>query len=115
MIHSKSQNLTIEQHQLVQLPCLVDSTENTIVIWQQCEDPLCNELRNPLTIGKDNFIQDLRFRLVYESNVNQSKFSNWMLEIRKFNKHDEACYECQLNTLEPNKIHYCLKLKRKYT
>ena len=36
-----------------------------------------------------------------------------MLEIRKFSKNDEACYACQLNKLNSNKVHYCLKVKRK--
>ena len=95
------------------------------IIWQQCEDSTCNELRTPVTIGKENFIQDLRFRLLSENLLNNSRSNediieykqnlvNWMLEIRRFSKNDEACYECQLNKINTNRVHYCLKVKRKF-
>ncbi len=49
----------------------------------------------------------------YQDENSNNKLMNWMLEIRRFTKSDEACYECQLNTLKINKIHYCIRLKRK--
>ncbi len=130
------------------------------VIWNQCDDPECTQVRSPLTINKDNFIQDLRFRIVSENLINlnissansdlnesvDSDFLNtkkstiserdatenevktneedasnslntdlnsWNLEIRKFSKHDEACYQCQLNSFKTKTIYYCLKLQSK--
>lgn len=108
------------------------------VIWNQCDDSNCNQLRNPLTVNKDNFIEDLRFRVLSE-NLNSSAFSStfknideleqkslnannensktdvnsWTLEIRRFGKSDEACYQCQLNSFRVKTIHYCLKLQSK--
>ena len=136
------------------------------VVWNQCDDPDCTQVRSPLTINKDNFIQDLRFRIVSENLINlnassamtagaansdpnesvDSDFFNtkksqinerdttenevktneedssnnlntdlnsWNLEIRKFSKHDEACYQCQLNSFKTKTIYYCLKLQSK--
>lgn len=132
---------------------------------------MCVHLRNPLTINKDNFIEDLRFRVLSESTSSTSSvtslnddsldavvlptvreeeesgngngngngggggggggggelfllrrnapatadtlmsLTSWNLEIRKFSKADEACYQCQLNSYQPKTIHYCLKLQ----
>ena len=107
------------------------------MVWNQCEDPYCNQLRNPLTINKDNFIEDLRFRILSENlqnftensdNINNNNFdsdskisgdnakkniNSWTLEIRRFSKADEGCYQCQLNSLKMKTIHYCLKLQSK--
>lgn len=99
------------------------------IIWHQCEDPHCKEIRSPITIGRNNFISDLRFRLLADTSFqaygnsnhselneisakNEDNIVNYMLEIRRFSKNDEACYECQLNKIKSKKIHYCLKLKR---
>lgn len=130
-------------------------------------------MRSPLTINKDNFIEDLRFRVLTENvnelaagssvtvkngenevenefganlpfkrninsdrdvnagagtgaseidhpssllNVNEPQngklaLTSWNLEIRKFSKNDEACYQCQLNSFKYKAIHYCLTLK----
>lgn len=129
------------------------------VIWNQCEDPDCNQVRSPLTINKDNFISDLRFRIVSEnllsnnnltqilnSDLNDSNdvdlvnkknereilsndvltttsttassvddmstdINSWNLEIRRFSKNDEACYQCQLNSFKTKTIYYCIKLQ----
>jgi hypothetical protein len=157
------------------------------VIWNQCEDPACNQLRILLTVNKDNFIEDLRFRILNEhieneteplqqsphnsngnseyedANSNQSTLSaqhisgnenhltfyssdaqqqhhqhqhhhqhqrhlidtnsqrrsdnvnlhSWTLEIRRFTKKDEGCYQCQLNTFKENTVHYCVKMRPK--
>lgn len=128
----------------IQLPCLVRKSPNTIVIWNQCEDPFCNQLRIPLTVNKNNFIEDLRFRVLSEnvnttvknedlvekvketnSNANnnlielaeiaKSNLNSWNLEIRRFTKLDEACYQCQLNSFKVKTIHYCIKLLSKKT
>ena len=176
-ILSESQNLTVHLNETVQLPCIVKKSPNTVVIWNQCEDPHCNQMRSPLTINKDNFIQDLRFRIVSEnillnnnnttpaaiSNSEQQIESNdfdlttrkksaineretnddsnqqqtattsslsddamsnselintdvnsWNLEIRKFSKNDEGCYQCQLNSFKTKTIYYCIKLQSNY-
>ena len=125
------------------------------VIWNQCEDAECKSVRSPLTVNRDNFISDLRFRVLAESSnistsniddsestdyvfspnkqiVNyfsgskglrnsnaaeilaKSNANSWTLEIRKFSKSDEACYQCQLNSFKIKTIHYCLKLHSKY-
>ena len=168
-IISTSHNLTVYANETVLLPCVVRKTDNTIVIWNQCEDPACQQLRSPLTINKENFIEDLRFRVLAaesataaetasQSSVDELQASfdevntvrddgskgefvlllrrssgpvladpavsaasdsadqtmsltSWNLEIRKFTKADEACYQCQLNTFQPQTIHYCLKLQ----
>jgi len=174
-ILSESHNLTVHLNETVQLPCIVKKSPNTVVIWNQCEDPHCSQMRSPLTINKDNFIQDLRFRIVSEnillnnnnttpaamSNSEQQTESNdfdsitkkksainqretnddsnqqqttttsssssddamsnselintdvnsWNLEIRKFSKNDEGCYQCQLNSFKTKTIYYCIKLQ----
>lgn len=104
-------------------------------------------MRNPITVNKDNFIQDLRFRVLFESlresiqggEVRQNDISRhsrsrfryrdtqladettaygdvnkWTLEIRKFSKKDEGCYQCQLNSFEAKTIYYCLHLQSKF-
>jgi len=152
-IISESRNITVYSNETVQLACLVRKSPNTIVIWNQCEDASCNHLRNPLTINKDNFIEDLRFRVLTDlspsaaaysaaaasSDEIDSEFSSssttvrveraessspietrndltaWNLEIRKFGKNDEACYQCQLNSFTVKTIHYCLKLQTRVT
>jgi hypothetical protein len=98
------------------------------VIWNQCEDPSCNQLRILLTVNKDNFIEDLRFRVLKENlnnsttvnhKINQKLINkdnihhikNWNLEIRKFSHQDQACYQCQLNSYKPKAVHYCIKLQ----
>ena len=101
-------------------------------------------MRNPITVNKDNFIQDLRFRVLFEnlresiqngevrqndvSRYSRSRFryrdtqladetaaygdvNKWTLEIRKFSKRDEGCYQCQLNSFETKTIYYCLHLQ----
>ena len=93
-------------------------------------------------MNKENFIEDLRFRVLSENvkvstvknmpevvtpvvkNLNsnskelaflyegaKSDVSSWNLEIRKFTKSDEGCYQCQLNSYKDKAIHYCLKLQ----
>ena len=163
-ILSVSRNLTVHLNETIQLPCLVKKSPNTVVIWNQCEDPDCNQMRSPITINKDNFIQDLRFRIVSENlnneetsssntltnsdlinesidatdletskklvrdlnndnsntNINnnaavESDINSWNLEIRKFSKNDEACYQCQLNTFRTKTISYCIKLQSKFS
>lgn len=163
-ILSESRNFTVHPNETVHLPCLVKKSPNTVVIWNQCDDPECTQVRSPLTINKDNFIQDLRFRIVSENLINTTMSSNtavnsdpnestdsdfyitnksqinerdaiietktndddsstnintdlnsWNLEIRKFSKHDEACYQCQLNSFKTKTIYYCLKLQKKVT
>jgi len=98
------------------------------VIWNQCEDPSCNQLRFLLTVNKDNFIEDLRFRVLKENlnnsttvnhRINQKlinkenihQIKNWNLEIRKFTHQDQACYQCQLNSYKLKAVHYCIKLQ----
>ncbi len=102
-------------------------------------------MRNPLTVNKDNFIQDLRFRVLFEnvkykskvndedepklntSNTNyryrslneddtekSSDVNKWILEIRKFSKKDEGCYQCQLNSFRTKTIHYCVHIQSNY-
>lgn len=170
-ILSESRNLTFYSNETVHLPCLVRKTLNTVVIWNQCEDPDCVHLRNPLTINKGNFIEDLRFRVLSELPVTSSSIvdsqnndqsiitvkrdqisvsrniaviktapapatpqppvpsnnvvapspiddqttglSAWTLEIRRFGKLDEGCYQCQLNSFRVKTIYYCLKLQSK--
>ena len=98
-------------------------------------------MRNLLTVDKENFIQDMRIRVLVEAinatmnsteltalnKLNAIKLSaaqtyntdmelpliGWNLEIRKFSKNDEGCYQCQLNSINKNDIHYCLKLESK--
>lgn len=146
-ILSESRNLTVYSNETVHLPCLVRKAPNTIVIWNQCEDPICNHLRNPITINKDNFIEDLRFRVLSDLQVTTTTSANdvdsdpltvkrdqdaavrdektgeealepgvsaWNLEIRRFNKLDEGCYQCQLNSYRVKTIHYCLKLQSNF-
>lgn len=159
-ILSVSRNLTVHLNETVQLPCVVKKSPSTVVIWNQCDDPECNQVRSPITINKDNFIQDLRFRIVSENlnndessstlansdlisesnDVNEietskkltrdlldetinsnnknaaaeSDVNSWNLEIRKFSKNDEACYQCQLNTFKTKTIYYCIKLQSKF-
>lgn len=115
------------------------------MIWNQCEDPACNQVRNPLTVNKDNFIQDLRFRVLFENlqdsikdsevkldgqsrqfrsrfryrdtdpaNANYGDINKWNLEIRRFSKEDEGCYQCQLNSFETKTISYCIHLQSKF-
>lgn len=145
-IISQSRNFSVFANETVQLPCLVkQQTPSTVVIWNQCEDPKCEQVRNPLTINKDNFIQDLRFRVLFENlqdkiqngqvkneeipRHTRSRFryrdaepsdssingdiNKWTLEIRKFSKKDEGCYQCQLNSFEPKTISYCIHLQKK--
>ena len=117
------------------------------MIWNQCEDADCKIVRNPLTVNRNNFISDLRFRVLAESSnltnsedeldslfnpsrqiINYSEKSlrntaqevlaksnanSWTLEIRKFSKSDEACYQCQLNSFQVKTIHYCVSLHSK--
>ena len=139
LILSKSNNFSVHSNETIILPCLVQKAPNTIVIWNQCEDPSCNQLRIPLTVNKENFIEDLRFRVLSEniktttvknnkaavaplSSLNskelsftyetvKSDVSSWNLEIRKFSKSDEGCYQCQLNSYKDKAIHYCIKLQ----
>ena len=176
IILSRSYNMTVHANKTIKLPCIVKHTANTIVIWNQCDDVMCNKLRIPLTINKENFIEDLRFRILYENffkNKTSDKIQNkinpinsdlknnieivkklennkreikkkhshkhhhkynyydeskrnlittpsftstenvnsWTLEIRKFSKKDEGCYQCQLNSFQQNSIYYCLKIK----
>jgi hypothetical protein len=157
-ILSQSSNFSVHANQTVQLECLImKQAPNTVVIWNQCDDPDCNQVRNPLTINKDNFIQDLRFRVLYENQkLSQKKtteitndliedssnlivknklsyrnvaidnslrndvdeqngeLSKWTLEIRKFSKKDEGCYQCQLNSFQTKTIHYCLHLQSNF-
>lgn len=143
-IISQSRNFSVFANETVQLPCLIKKqTPSTVVIWNQCEDPACHQVRNPLTINKDNFIQDLRFRVLFEnlqdsiqnSEVKEnddvrhirSRFryrdaentdsygdiNKWTLEIRKFSKKDEGCYQCQLNSFDTKTISYCINLQKK--
>lgn len=160
-IVSESRNFTVYSNETVHLACMVHKGANTIAIWNQCEDPNCRHLRNPITIGKDNFIQDLRFRVLSElpadailgpahhhasnhyahhhhnqhdendfdldsdvsptvkrdqtgaSTLLGDQATAWTLEIRKFSKADEGCYQCQLNSFGDKNIHYCLKLQSK--
>ncbi|CAF0819170.1 unnamed protein product [Brachionus calyciflorus] len=116
-IISRSKNLTVHLNETVHLPCRVRKNSHTIVIWNQCEDPNCSLLRNLLIVNKENFVSDMRFR-VLNDNYNgetdsNSNHENWNLEIRKFGKNDEACYQCQLNSFRTKTIHYCLKLQTK--
>lgn len=141
LILSRSNNLTVHANETIILPCIVQKAPNTVVIWNQCEDPSCSQLRIPLTVNKENFIEDLRFRVLSEnikttttvatvknikslSSLNSKELSftyetsradvsSWNLEIRKFSKSDEGCYQCQLNSFKDKAIHYCLKLQTK--
>ena len=156
-ILSKSKNFTVHTNATIILPCVIKNlpnTLNTFVIWNQCDDPNCNQLRIPLTVNKDNFVEDLRFRVISDdfkdsssssssslssslsssSNnvitvkrddkveliksseiaINEKYVNMWNLEIRKFTKSDEGCYQCQLNTYNIKTIHYCLKLQSKH-
>ena len=178
-ILSESRNFTVNFNDTIVLPCVIrnsplrsaaSASANTpppFVIWNQCEDAACNQLRITLTINKENFVEDLRFRVITEgtsssafndsttssaqsqsqhhhqnnhrlfysretvkrqqqqqqqqderasvTNVDDSSVNNWNLEIRRFSKADQACYQCQLNTARIATIHYCLKLKGKYS
>jgi hypothetical protein len=144
VILSKSKNFTVHSNDTIILPCVIKNlpnTLNTFVIWNQCDDPHCNQLRIPLTVNKDNFVEDLRFRVISDDNKDSSSSNNvitvkrndkvelfkssenannekyvnmWNLEIRKFSKSDEGCYQCQLNTYNIKTIHYCLKLQSKF-
>ena len=142
IILSRSNNISVHANETIILPCIVQKAPNTIVIWNQCEDPSCNQLRIPLTVNKENFIEDLRFRVLSETNIKTSTLKNtknkvasslnlnsrelsftyetiksdvssWNLEIRKFSRSDEGCYQCQLNSYKDKAIHYCLKLQSK--
>ncbi len=141
-IISTSRNFSVYANETVQLPCLIKKqSSNTVVIWNQCEDPECSQVRNPLTVNKDNFIQDLRFRVLFENLQDSIKsgeihpdtryvrsrftyrdavdtnsygdINKWTLEIRKFSKKDEGCYQCQLNSMDIKTIYYCLNLQSK--
>jgi hypothetical protein len=142
LILSKSNNISVHANETIILPCIVQKAPNTIVIWNQCEDPSCNQLRIPLTVNKENFIEDLRFRVLSENNIKtstvknnnkvssssnlnsrelsftyetiKSDLSSWNLEIRKFSRSDEGCYQCQLNSYKDKAIHYCLKLQSRF-
>lgn len=109
------------------------------MVWNQCEDASCNEVRNLLTVDKENFIQDMRIRVVFDSRPSLkrpeietgSRLANhsthrhrhsdkisssdpnihaWNLEIRRVSKNDEGCYQCQLNSFQQNTIHYCIRV-----
>lgn len=113
-IVSESKNFTVHANETVHLPCAVKRTSQTIVIWNQCEDANCNHIRNLLIVNKENFVNDLRFRVLVDNEKISSDLENWNLEIRKFGKSDEACYQCQLNSFQTKSIHYCLKLQSKF-
>lgn len=142
-IISQSKNFTVQANDTVVLPCVVRNLPTSkFAIWNQCDDPACQRLRFLLTVNKDNFVEDLRFRVINNNNKNKeesinvkrnnqfeivdnlspkttaapTKVDSWNLEIRKFSKADEGCYQCQLNTgstFNMKTIHYCLKLQTK--
>lgn len=113
-IVSESKNFTVHANETVHLDCVVKRSSQTIVIWNQCDDANCNHIRNLLIVNKENFVNDLRFRVLLDNEKTDSPFENWSLEIRKFGKNDEACYQCQLNSFQTKSIHYCLKLQSKF-
>lgn len=113
-IASESKNFTVHANETVHLPCVVKRAPQTIVIWNQCEDVNCNHIRNLLIVNKENFVNDLRFRVLIDNEKIENGYENWNLEIRKFSKNDEACYQCQLNSFQTKSIHYCLKLQSNF-
>jgi hypothetical protein len=98
----------------------------------------CHELRDPLTVGKENFIEDLRIRVLNNDEENESnsekhkkhletvktinkdlfliqnekiiQHEKWTLEIRKFSKNDEGCYQCALNS-KNEFIYHCVYIE----
>ncbi|GFY63454.1 uncharacterized protein TNIN_388021 [Trichonephila inaurata madagascariensis] len=78
-------NLTFQERQTAHLNCSIHQLEDQMVSWVRNRD------LSILTMGKQIYTADSRFRSLHHSDV-------WTLEIRDTHQEDSGIYECQVST-----------------
>ncbi|KAK7477675.1 hypothetical protein BaRGS_00031059 [Batillaria attramentaria] len=85
------------KHLRQQIKCLLAGQCKYKIIWRRASDA------NPLTVGKESFLDDSRIMLEHEP-----KSSSWNLLIRDVRLDDAGVYECQVSSKLRHLRHHVL-------